>query len=462
MRKEAEKYRSKEAQIKTERSGEILQILFLASCLFASLLSPSSAAERLYSVEFRNADIKAVVRMLAQMSGQNIVVPETLEGNVTASFEKIDLDSALNAILKTHGYGFYVEQNTMLVVSNEELEAFGQDLIAASFSLKYAKAEDILPHLETLVTERGTAVADERTNSVHVRDTPAAMENIRNLIASIDTEDRQVLIEAKIVDASVDFVRSLGVEWGISRTRGDVTLGGVSDVGSSDAGTVLNFSGPAEGLSAGPPAGGLGLLVGSVDTVLADMQLSVAEEKGEIQILSRPSVTTLNNHPAKIRSGVRFFIVTSSAITVGETGDTSNLQEIETGIELSVTPQISVNDFVKMEIEATESEADFSRAIEGIPAVIDSTATTTVMLKDGETTVIGGLYRIRESESVRGVPGLMRVPILGYLFKNNTKTQQKSELLIFITPKIIEKPILELPHFEEPESAYYKDPETRN
>ncbi|MBI4209803.1 MAG: hypothetical protein HY538_08905 [Deltaproteobacteria bacterium] len=428
---------------------------FLAICFVSRAL----ASEYLYSVEFHDADIRAAVRMLAKLGGQNIVVPESVEGKVTASFEQVKLEEALGAILKTHGFGFVVEEGTLLVVSKKEVEALGEDLMSASFNLQYAKAKDVLPHLQSFITERGTTIADERTNSVYVRDTSLAVENIRKLVSNLDREDRQVLIEAKIVDASVDFIRSFGIQWGVTHSGGDADVGGLSAVGTSDAGRNLGVNLPAEGLNSGSPLGGLGLIIGNVDSTIADLQLSAAEEKGDIKILSRPSVATLNNHSAKIRSGVKFYVVTSAAITVGQTGDSStNLQQIGTGIELQVTPQISVNDLIKLEIEAVESEADFSRAVEGIPAVIDSTATTTVMLKNGDTTIIGGLYRVRETEAERGIPGLMRIPLLGYLFKSDTKTQQKSELLIFITPKIIEKPIEELPHFSEPGSAYHSPP----
>ncbi len=429
--------------------------------LFLSLVLVSSAlaSEELYSVEFHNADIKSAVRMLAKMGGKNIVVPESIEGKVTASFEGIALEEALGAILKTHDFGFVIENETLLVVPRKEMEALGEDLQGISFNLQYAKAKDVLPHLQSLITERGTTIADERTNSVYVRDTPLAVKNIQKLIWSLDRADRQVLIEAKIVDASLDFIRSLGVQWGVAHSGGDVSVTGLNAVGTSDAGRPLGVNLPAQALNSGSPLGGLGLIIGNVESTIADVQLSAAEERGDIKILSRPSIATLNNHSAKIRSGVKFYVVTSAAITVGGTGNSAtNLQEIGTGIELQVTPQISVNDSIKLEIEAVESEADFSRAVEGIPAVIDSTATTNVMLKNGDTTIIGGLYRVRETDAKQGVPGLMRIPFLGSLFKSNTKTQQKSELLIFITPKIVEKPIEELPHFSEPGSAYHPAP----
>jgi type IV pilus assembly protein PilQ len=141
---------------------------------------------------------------------------------------------------------------------------------------------------------------------------------------------------------------------------------------------------------------------------------------------------------------------------VGTTANSgnSNLQEIQTGIELNVTPQISESEFIKLDILATESEADFTRAIDGIPAVVDSTASTSVMLKNGETTIIGGLFKVKDAKTVKGIPGLMKVPLVGNLFKSKSKAKAKSELLIFITPRVVESGLAELPHFEEPESAY--------
>ncbi|MBI2091584.1 MAG: hypothetical protein HYT75_01125 [Deltaproteobacteria bacterium] len=419
--------------------------------------------ERLFSVEFRDADIKSVLRLLAKMDDRNIVVPDKIEGKVTASFENIGLYDALDAVLKTHGYGVIEENNILQVLSKDEMQSLGEDLQQATFILQYAKASDILPQIQALITSRGSAVADERTNTIFVRDSNAAVNNIRGLVANIDKKDSQVLIEAKIIEASLDFIRSLGVQWGVTKSGGKIQTAGVEAVGTADSGRTLMLNSPAVGLNSGAPLGGVGMILGSFRGTLTDVQLTTAEQKGDVSILSRPSVTTINNHSASIRSGAKFYVKTSGNVTIGGTTGAAvstgtNLQQIVTGIELKVTPQISMDEFIKLDIAATESEADFTKAIEGIPAVLDNTATTTVMLKNGETTIIGGLFRVRDAKTIKGIPGLMKIPILGNLFKSKSKTKARSELLIFITPKIIESTLSSLPHYEEPDSMYYTEP----
>jgi len=209
---------------------------------------------------------------------------------------------------------------------------------------------------------------------------------------------------------------------------------------------------------------GVGLILGSFKGTLTDIQLSAAEQEGLVDILARPSIATMDNEAASIRSGTKFYIKTSGDVNIGSGGSGTstsssgtNLQEIETGIELKVTPQISVNDFIKLAINATESEADFTKAIDGVPAVIDNTAETNIMLKDGETTIIGGLFRVRDAQTVKGIPGLMKIPLLGSLFKSKSKAREKSELLIFITPKIINSAVSTLPYFSEKDSVHNPD-----
>ncbi len=196
-------------------------------------------------------------------------------------------------------------------------------------------------------------------------------------------------------------------------------------------------------LPAANPTSGFGILVGNLGGgVDLEAQLTAAEESGDAHIISQPSITTVNNTPAKIRSGLKVYVKTNSTIAVGGSGgsassEESGLQEIDTGIELTVTPQMTASDTIKLKIDAVESEADFSRTVDNIPAVIDNTASTTVLVRDGETTVIGGMMKVNKSSTSQGVPFISSIPILGWLFKNKTKTKTDNELLIFITPRIV-------------------------
>lgn len=423
-----------------------------------------TAKDKTYDVSFRDADIKSALRLLAKMEKINIVIPEKLAGKVTANFENALLDDAINAILKTNGFGSVFEDQIMRIVSKEEMIALGDDMISQSYNLQFAKAPMILSQVQSLLTSRGSAIADERTNSIHVRDIRSAINNINGLLENIDRKDRQILIEAKIIDATTDFIRSLGIQWGVTKSGGNIQTTGLTPVGTDQAGRALMFNASAQGLNSGAPTAGVGLILGSFKGTLTDIQLTAAEQNGDINILSKPSVATLNNMAASIRSGEKFYVKTNGNISIGGAGTTttnsigSNLQEIDTGIELKVTPQISANGFIKLDINATQSEADFSRAIDGVPAVLDNSASTTVMLQDGETTIIGGLFKRKDVKSVKGIPGLMNIPLAGNLFKSRTKSKSKAELVIFITPRIIEEPVKQLDSFSEPDSILNPNP----
>ncbi len=440
-----------------EKCGLAKRFFICAVAASAMISFVSAAAEKLYTVEFRDAEMKSALRLLAKMDDRNIVVPDKVEGKITASFNDVSLIDALEAVLKSTGFGFIEENDIIQVLAKEEMQAMGEDLHSSTFNLQYGKANIILPQVQSIITSRGSVVADDRTNSIYVRDTRAALANIREMIANVDRKDRQVLIEAKIMEVSNDFIRSLGIQWGVTKTGGNINVAGLQAVGTADSGRDLILNAPASGASRTAPTSGIGLILGSFKGILTDIQISAAEQKGDVNILSRPSVATVNNYPATIRSGEKFYVKTTGNFNVGGTASATqtNLQEISTGIELKVTPQISLNDNIKLDINAIQSEADFTRAIEGVPAVMDNSATTTVMLRNGETTIIGGLFKVRDAKAVNGIPGLMRVPVLGNLFKSTTKTKNRTELLIFITPRIIENEVLStLPHFEEPTSAY--------
>ncbi len=423
-------------------------LLLIISIILFSFATTALTQDK-FSIKFRNADIKSAIRLISKLDGKNVLVPDTLTGSVTVDFHDITLKSAMDAILKSHGLTSTSENNVIIIATLEAFAKQGYDLETKHFNLKYSKADEMVPQVQTLISERGSVIADTRTNTIIVKDNRNSLENIGTFIKSLDTKDQQVLIEAKIIEASNDFINSLGIQWGVKRTGNRVTLDGLNKVGTSGSGNNLNLNAPAVGLSSGPPTTGLSLLLGFGST-LTDVQLSAAEENGSVKILSKPTISTLNNQPAKIHSGIKFYVKTSGDISISgasstATSGTSNLESIETGIDLVVTPQISINEYIKLNISATESSPDFSRAVDGIPAIIDNTANTTVLLKNKETTVIGGLIQKRESNTQKGVPYLSRVPILGALFRSKTKAETKSELIIFITPTILKTGLTELP-----------------
>ncbi len=404
-----------------------------------SYIAPLKQEKAGYSIEFRNASLRDTIRFLAKAANLNVIMPEDLSGRVTLSFNSIPVMEALRSILKVNSFQ-YASESGVIRIGKPEAFAGGTDLKTESFQLRYATARDMVDNIKLLLSDRGAIVSDDRTNTLTVKDQDAVVANIATLIGTVDRKDEQVQIEAQIVDANKSFSRSIGVQWSYTQSSGNVQVGGNTAVGTS--GTTPNNPWNVN-LGAGSPTSGLNMLIGRVFGGTIESQLSAAESKGDIKILSKPSVTTLNNMAAKIRSGTKIYVKSTSSINVGTSGGnaasagTSGLQEIDTGIVLTVTPQISVDGYIKVKIEAVESEADFSRTVDGIPAVIDNTAETTVILKDGETAVIGGLYRQKTTKEKKGVPGLQSIPGVGLLFQSNTKTKADTELMIFITPKII-------------------------
>lgn len=391
-----------------------------------------------YQVEFQGASLRDALQLLAKAAAFNLIVPEDLSGQVTVSFHGIGIMEALRSILRVNGYEYAMESG-IIRVGKPDAFVGGTDLLTETFRLEYATAKDLMTTVKPLLSDRGQVIADERTNTLTVKDRDPIVSTVRSLVGTVDRKDHQVQIEARIVDATRDFSRSLGIRWGLNGTRGNVTLSGSEEAGLSSAtDNPLNVN-----LGAESPTSGIGFIIGQITGAMdLEAQLTAAEQHGEVKILSKPTVVTLNNAPAKIRSGTKIYVKSTSSINIGTSGaaaagGTAALQEIDTGIELTVTPQISVGELIKLKIEASQSEADFSRTVDGIPAVVDSTASTTVLLENGSTTVIGGLYRVRTSKTKRGVPGLQNVPIVGLLFQSRSKTKTDTELMIFITPKII-------------------------
>lgn len=394
-----------------------------------------------FSIDFRHADLRDALKMLAKAEGLNLLTPEDTQGRVNLSFDDITIEDAIKSILKVNNFSYAIENGIMRVGKPDDFKG-GTDLFAVTIPLKYAKAKDLEEKVKLLLSEKGSVSAEERMNLLSVKDYDANVEGVRRYIAEVDQKDRQVSIEAHIVDATNDFSRSLGVQWGTSAKPDRLEMAGGDLSGTLKVGS--NTTTPANvNLGAASPTAAAAFRIGKLPGAsFIDLQLSAAEQKGDIHIISKPSVTTINNMAAKIRSGVTIYVKSNSDISIGTTGSSasasdSSVQAIETGIELSVTPQITPNEYVKLTIEANESEADFSRTVDGIPAILDNTATTTVILKDGETAVIGGLIKRKDTQARKDVPGFSKIPLVGTFFKHRTKTKTHNELMVFITPRIV-------------------------
>jgi type IV pilus assembly protein PilQ len=401
-----------------------------------------------YSVKFGDADLRTALRFLAKIADLNVIIPEDIEGNVSVNFDNISIKDAMHSIIKANNLDYAEELGIIRVGKGEKFVGTGEDLKTQTFRLQYASAKELKEEVKPLLSERGSVLADERTNSLIIRDVMTSIGNVRDLVDNVDIRDAQVLIEAKIIEATRDFTRNLGISWFGARGTGKFKFGGVDTVGET---TGINNTtyGNFTNLPATSPTSGFGMQIGTLKGIDIGAVLTAAEESGDLTIISEPSIVTSNGKEANIRSGETLLVATSGGISVGSEGSSSSstsgeVEEIETGVELKVTPLIAANGFIRMDIEAETSQADFSRAVEGLPVIVDNTANTSVMIKDGETTIIGGLFKYNDSRTKRRVPFLSKIPLLGLLFRSKDYTKSNNDLMIFIKPTIV-KDISQIP-----------------
>ncbi len=412
---------------------------------------------QLVSFDFKDADIRDVLRIIADISNFNMIIARNVAGTVTLKLTNVPWDQALDVILEDAGLGAFIEGNVMRVAPLGTLQARQQAVRRAAQSkeeleplsteqvfINYASAEELIPLVEPLLSPRGDLRVDTRTNSVLVTDTGLRVRQIEELIEDLDTRTPQVLIESRIVQATLDFTRDLGVQWGFnyraSAATGnptgatfpsDVEVGGTSTSGPFGT-TADNFivDLPA---AAGTGAGGvvgivLGSLTGAYDL---DLRLSALENRGEGRVLSSPKVLTLDNTPARIEQGVSIpFLSVSAAGT--------QTQFVDATLRLSVTPQVTNDDRILMEITVTDNAPDESVTGAGDqPSIRRNEATTQVLAGDGQTIVIGGIFTKRLSDTNNSIPWFSRLPLFGWLFERNVRNDERRELIVFITPRII-------------------------
>jgi type IV pilus assembly protein PilQ len=318
--------------------------------------------------------------------------------------------------------------------------------------VNYGVAQDIVNQVRDILSERGSVNIDTRTNVLIVKDMQENVIKAESLIRNLDTQTPQVLIESRIVEANTSFVRDVGIQWGGNITFSPATGNPtgltfpsiVSVAGGADDSRTLNpMSGTAmpAGFAINMPSpagagtgGAIGFIFGSANGAFnLNLRLSAMESTGDVKILSAPRVTTLDNKEAKIGSGISIPISTVSAAGV-------NTVFVEAKLELSVTPHVTQDGSILMKIHTAKNEPDFSRTgAQGDPTILKKEATTEVLVKDGDTTVIGGIYTRKNSEEYAKVPLLANIPVLGWLFKKKKVSDERTELLIFITPRIINR-----------------------
>ena len=397
-------------------------------------------------MSLKDADIKDVLRSFAQLSGLNIVVQPEVAGTVTVELTEVPWDQALQQILKINSLDYELEGNIMRIapVSQLRAEAEEQQRLRAAQALSiplrtivrrvsYAQAGQIASVLAgggaaSIMSQRGSVVVDSRTNTLIIKELPTFIDAVIAIIEQLDIPEPQVMIEARIIETTKRFSRTLGVDW---------SFNGVADAAHGNT-TGLTFpnNGEVNGgvqLLTGAQNGFLDISLGNVlNTFSLDAVLQAAETEGLINILSAPKITTLNNEQASIQSGLQIPIQTIANNTV-------SVQFVNATLRLDVTPHVTAEGTVLMDINIQKREPQLAFAVVGASNAPISTkdAKTRVIVRDGGTTVIGGIYQVSSDQGEDRVPGLASIPILGHLFKNKRRDDENEELLIFITPRVV-------------------------
>jgi type IV pilus assembly protein PilQ len=450
--------------------------LLIATALVAAAADAQTVEvkkkESQFAMEFRDADIKDVLRAVGQAAGLNMIVSDAVTGQVSLSLKDIDITEALESILKTKGLTYVREGKIVRVLA--VADARDEDMETRVFPLGYANGKDILALVEKIKSDRAKASVDTRMNALVVRDLSLNIERMARVLKNLDARIPQVMIEAKIVEVASNYSHEFGVQWGGQYTgtgsKGTTVItGGNTGVNSSSGSSGSGSSGstvPAVGSSVFYPmtgdigmsgnayavnlparvgagsGGALGVSFGKLGGSLSlDLQLSAMQATGNGKILSNPKVMTMNNKEAKISSGTDIPVrtVVANATTTGGSTNTAGVQMISASLGLSVTPAVTNDDRISMIIKVEKSEPDYSNEVDGIPSILKRNAETQVVVNDSETVVLGGIITKNEGESEVGVPYLSKIPILGWLFKKKYKTETQAELMIFITPTIMKE-----------------------
>ncbi len=393
------------------------------------------------SLNLVDADLKQVFRLFHEISGLNFVLDPSVDGKVTIVLDNVPWDQALDIILKNNALDKVVENNVIRIAPTSKLasEAASRkqlkeakelevEPVTVTRTLSYAKAKDV----ERVVREggvlspRGKVIIDERTNTLIVSDIPKRVEPIEALLGTLDTETPQVMIEARIVETSRQFVQDFGVVWGFSAIA-DASRGTSTPLSFPHNASVkygLNLPGAGE-------ASNLAFKFGNVlDSFTLDIALNALETEGRGRILSSPKIATQNNERAEIEQGVRIPVVNTTATEI-------NVEFVSASLRLAVTPQITAEGTVILDVQVENNSPDFVNSVGDVPAINTQRAQTKVLIADGGTTVIGGIFTVNEGQSETGVPWFRKIPVFGWLFKTRNITNENRELLIFITPKIM-------------------------
>ncbi|HMK49452.1 MAG TPA: type IV pilus secretin PilQ [Thermodesulfovibrionales bacterium] len=405
--------------------------------------------------DFQDQDIVPILRLFADISGCNMFLHPDVKGRATMKFRDVPWTQALDTILKTFSLDKSIEGNIIRIaplnvfakereekVKAQEAQVKAEPLETKIFPISYADVGSVEAAIRQskILTARGSLNVDKRTSTMLVKDIASVFPEIENLLQSLDKPTAQVMIEARIVEVNTNTETDLGIQWGINISAQNTlsSIGGLKGVPLLSPGAVtgknylVDFPATAVG-----PLSGSGVTFGIIDPTKSmglDLQISAIETMGKLKVVSNPKVLTVDNEKAKILQGK------SIPVRKLTTEGTVSTEFKDVTLELTVTPHITPDGSISMSVEIKKEDLDPTvPSVEGVPGTDKKEANTKVIIKDGETIVIGGLYKVTTNDSQSGVPGLMNIPVLGWLFRSNATSQNTSELLIFITPRILGK-----------------------
>jgi type IV pilus assembly protein PilQ len=408
--------------------------------------APRYAGQKI-SLDFQNADINDILRLLAEVSGLNIIAGSDVQGTITTHMVDVPWDQALDVILRINGLAqeregniirvapiarFITERQETLRARQTEVQA--EPTITQLVSVNYANATELKGNLDKLLSSRGSIIIDPRTNTMIITDTRKNLDDMLALVDTLDRQTSQVMIETRIVEASRNFLRDLGIQLGARYTKvTDVTFPNrIGVTGSATPGEAGNFLVDLPAAVGAGSGGAISFALAGASSLI-DLRLSAAESSGQLKIISNPKIATLDNAEALIQSGTRIPVQTTSA-------EGTKTEFVDASLSLKVTPHVTQDDFISMKLSATKNEPDFGRTVNNVPTITTREATTNMLVRDSDTVVIGGLYRRTITSNRSSVPWVSQVPILGWFFQKTLETDVNEELIIFLTPRIIRQP----------------------
>lgn len=440
-----------------------------AQAFSGRLLGQQRFTGRRIDLDLKDADVHNVLRLLADVGRVNIITADNVQGSVTIRMRNVPWDQALDVVLQTKGLGM-VRQGNMIRVAplsdlererEMELERRKQEVQLAPLEtrlipISYAEANEIRDRAQPMLSGRGTIAVDERTNTMIVRDVAGNLNQIESLVRSLDTQTPQVLVEARIVEATSRYLHDVGIQWGGDATFSPATgnptglafpsavgvAGGASDAQTPTAGLSPftnsvanpNFAVNLPAVVGTGSGGALGLTLGSIDnTINLAVRLSAAESSGMLRILSSPRVLTLDNKVARIAQGTLIPFSQVSAQGVQTTFQEAKLQ-------LLVQPHVTADGSISLNVKINRDEPDFNQtSARGDPTILKREAETTLLVMDGHTAVIGGIFTRNTGRNLDQVPFFGDIPLIGLLFQRRRATDTRGELVIFITPRIVNR-----------------------